>query len=192
MLEGQSKAEDTIETWRRVDDKSTRDFHESASAQCSELSDFGVKLRDEIRAADNAVANLLDKQLKRDVPTGRTPSRVTRDFPSELVQGTPDEIRLQNFRKQWNLTNGALATKMDFDNEDPDLLDSEDLNSEAGSSYDGDSVFSNSKNGSASLSRQDSGGSLTARPASKKTSRTNLSEASADTGIIGDIDNKVN
>ena len=43
------------------------------------------------------------------------------------------------------------------------------------------------------MSRQDSGGSLPVDKATKnsKTSRTNLSEASADTGILGDIDNKV-
>ena len=51
--------------------------------------------------------------------------------------------------------------------------------------------FQFSQNGSAGLSRQDSGGSLPVAKATKKTSRTNLSEASADTGIIGDIDNKV-
>ncbi len=41
---------------------------------------------------------------------------------------------------------------------------------------------------SAPLSRQDSGGQLK----SNKSSRTNLSEVSADTGIIEDVDNKVN
>ena len=51
--------------------------------------------------------------------------------------------------------------------------------------------FQFSQNGSVGLSRQDSGGSLPVAKATKKTSRTNLSEASADTGIIGDIDNKV-
>ena len=81
MLEGQSQAEDTIETWRRVDDKTTRDSHENVANQCAELSDFGSKLRDEIRAADHAVSNLVEKQMKRDVPTGETPTRVTREYP---------------------------------------------------------------------------------------------------------------
>ena len=49
--------------------------------------------------------------------------------------------------------------------------------------------FQISKSGSGPLSRQDSGGSLTKGP--RKTSTTSLSQASADTGIIGDIDNKV-
>ena len=47
---------------------------------------------------------------------------------------------------------------------------------------------------SGSLSRQNSAGSMTTMTTnqmSNKTSRTNLSEASADTGIMGDIDNKV-
>lgn len=51
-------------------------------------------------------------------------------------------------------------------------------------------MFSN--NGSGGLSRQDSGGSLPVAKATKATSRTNLSEASTDTGILGDIDNKEN
>ena len=48
---------------------------------------------------------------------------------------------------------------------------------------------------SGSLSRQNSAGSMTTmttnQMSKKKTSQTNLSEASADTGIMGDIDNKV-
>merc|ERR1712004_101047 len=57
-----------------------------------------------------------------------------------------------------------------------------------------DSVFTESNIGSGSLSRQDSGGSLThsRTTKTKKTSRTNLSEASVDTGIVGVIDNKEN
>merc|ERR1712062_89359 len=139
MLEGQSNAEDAIEGWRRSDDKATRTAHESAASQCAHLTGFGNKLRDEIRAAGHAVSNLVEKQMKRDVPTGQTPGRVSRDFPRNLVEGTPDEIRKRRFRENFNLTN--LASKI----------------------------------GKA-----------------KKTSRTNLSEASVDTGIIGDIDNKEN
>ena len=78
MLKGQTDAEETIETWRRVDDKATRDAHDAAADQCAELSDFGTKLRDEIRAADQAVASLIDNQIQRDQPTGQTPGRVTR------------------------------------------------------------------------------------------------------------------
>ncbi len=32
-----------------------------------------------------------------------------------LVQGTPDEIRLRNFRQQWNASNPGIAAKMDFE-----------------------------------------------------------------------------
>ena len=194
MLEGQSNAEDAIESWRRSDDKATRTAHESAASQCADLTGFGTKLRDEIRAAGHAVSNLVEKQMKRDVPTGQTPGRVAREFPRKLVEGTPDEIRKRRFREQWNVT--GLAAKMDFDGSDGDLVIEEDLNSEASHDDTKDSVFE-SNLGSGSLSRQDSGGSLTqgrvtARPATKKTSRTNLSEASVDTGILGDIDNKEN
>ena len=188
MLEGQSNAEDAIEGWRRSDDKATRTAHESAASQCAHLTGFGNKLRDEIRAAGHAVSNLVEKQMKRDVPTGQTPGRVSRDFPRNLVEGTPDEIRKRRFRENFNLTN--LASKMDFDASDPDLIE------ETEDSHDDtkDSVFTESNIGSGSLSRQDSGGSLTQSKIgkAKKTSRTNLSEASVDTGIIGDIDNKEN
>ena len=194
MLEGQSNAEDAIESWRRSDDKATRTAHESAASQCADLTGFGTKLRDEIRAAGHAVSNLVEKQMKRDVPTGQTPGRVAREFPRNLVEGTPDEIRKRRFREHFNLT--GLAAKMDFDGSDADLVIEEDLNSEASHDDTKDSVFE-SNLGSGSLSRQDSGGSLTqsrvtARPATKKTSRTNLSEASVDTGILGDLDNKEN
>ena len=152
------------------------------------MTGFGNKLRDEIRAAGHAVSNLVEKQMKRDVPTGQTPGRVSRDFPRNLVEGTPDEIRKRRFRENFNLTN--LASKMDFDASDPDLIE------ETEDSHDDtkDSVFTESNIGSGSLSRQDSGGSLTQSKIgkAKKTSRTNLSEASVDTGIIGDIDNKEN
>ena len=140
MQEGQSATEDTIESWRRIDDKSTRDAHETASAQCNELSDFGNKLRDEIRAADLAVNTLVDKQIKRDVPTGHTPNRVTREFPKSLVSGTPDDIRKKRFREQWNVS--GLAAKMDFDSPDNDLLEEEDLDSEASHDDTRDSVVS--------------------------------------------------
>ena len=188
MLEGQSNAEDAIEGWRRSDDKATRASHESAASQCAHLTGFGTKLRDEIRAAGHAVSNLVEKQMKRDVPTGQTPGRVSREFPRNLVEGTPDEIRKRRFRDQWNVT--GLAAKMDFDGSDADLIE------EMEDSHDDtkDSVFTESNIGSGSLSRQDSGGSLThsRTTKTKKTSRTNLSEASVDTGIVGDIDNKEN
>merc|ERR1712008_354675 len=119
MLKGQTDAEETIETWRRADDKATRHAHDAAADQCTELSDFGVKLRD-------------------------------------------------------------------FESSDQDLLEDEPELEDGESADDTkDSVFS--QNGSVGLSRQDSGGSLPVAKATKKTSRTNLSEASADTGIIGDI-----
>ena len=61
MLEGQKEAEEKIENWRRADDQATRDAHEATNDQCAALSDFESKLRDEIRAADQAVANLIGK-----------------------------------------------------------------------------------------------------------------------------------
>ena len=158
-----------------------------ASVQCTEIKTFGLKLHDEIRSADHAVTNLVEKQVKQDVSTGNTPHRVTRTFPAKLVQGTPDEIRKHRFRQVWN----ASAVKMDFESDstmDTDLIEAEieeDTASEASLQDDTrDSMFS-----SEPLSRQDSGSNLS--KGIKKTSRTNLSEASTDTGILGDLENKV-
>ena len=136
MLEGQSAAEDAIENWRRSDDKATRMAHESASAQCADLSDFGSKLRDEIRAAGHAVSHMVEKQVKRDVPTGQTPGRVAREFPKKLVEGTPDEIRKRRFREQWNVS--RVAANMDFDGMDSELQ--EEVDSEASHDDTKDSV----------------------------------------------------
>jgi len=189
MLEGQKEAEEKIENWRRADDQATRDAHEATNDQCAALSDFESKLRDEIRAADQAVANLIDNQIKRDQPTGETPGRVSRKFPRSIIQGTPDDIRKSRFRQVYDTTGKDVRANMDFESADSDLLEDETPEGESADDT-RDSVFSN--NGSGGLSRQDSGGSLPVAKATKATSRTNLSEASTDTGILGDIDNKEN
>merc|ERR1719323_299912 len=61
---GQSAAEATIENWRRADDKATRKSHETASAQCAVLTDFGSKLRDEIRAAHQTMSKIDETRTK--------------------------------------------------------------------------------------------------------------------------------
>ena len=40
----------------------------------------------------------MKEDLKQDVPTGNTPMRVDRQYPKKLIQGTPDDVRLKNFR----------------------------------------------------------------------------------------------
>lgn len=189
MLEGQKEAEEKIENWRRADDQATRDAHEATNGQCTALSDFESKLRDEIKAANQAVADLIENKIQRDEPTGETPGRVLRKFPRSIVQGTPDEIRKSRFRRVYDTTGKDVRANMDFESSDPDLLEDEMTEGESADDTK-DSVFSN--HGSGGLSRQDSGGSLPVAKATKTTSRTNLSEASTDTGIIGDIDNKEN
>ena len=46
-----------------------------------------------------------------------------REFPSRLVEGTPDDIRKARFRQAWNTT--GVAAKMDFESSDQDLLEDE-------------------------------------------------------------------
>ena len=49
--------------------------------------------------------------------------RFFREFPSRLVEGTPDDIRKARFRQAWNTT--GVAAKMDFESSDQDLLEDE-------------------------------------------------------------------
>ena len=34
----------------------------------------------------------------QDVPVGTTPQRVERKFPRKIIEGTPDEIRIKDFK----------------------------------------------------------------------------------------------
>ena len=70
IQKSQSDAEETIENWRQADEQATREAHDTATVQCAELTDFGGRLRDQIRASDQAVSILVQKQFKRDLPTG--------------------------------------------------------------------------------------------------------------------------
>lgn len=66
---GQSAAESTIENWRRADEKATRASHETASAQCAVLTDFGSKIRDQIRskaATNQRTSKTKDKRTKNE------------------------------------------------------------------------------------------------------------------------------
>ena len=71
IQKSQSDAEETIENWRQADEQATREAHDTATVQCAELTDFGGRLRDQIRASDQAVSILVQKQFKRDLPTGK-------------------------------------------------------------------------------------------------------------------------
>ena len=51
------------------------------------MTDFGSRLRDEIKVSDQAISNLVQNKIKRDLTTGRTPARKEMAFPKEIVQG---------------------------------------------------------------------------------------------------------
>ena len=64
-----------------------REAHEKATTQCAKLTDFGSRLRDEIKFSDQEISNLVQERIKRDLPTGRTPGRKEMAFPKDIVQG---------------------------------------------------------------------------------------------------------
>jgi hypothetical protein len=86
--------------------------------------------------------NILSKIIRILKILFKKKNRINNRILPTLLQGTPDEIRKKNFRKQWNAS--GLAGKIDIDMEstDPDLIEA-DLESE-GSSHDDttDSVVS--------------------------------------------------
>ena len=51
------------------------------------MTDFGSRLRDEIKFSDQEISNLVQERIKRDLPTGRTPGRKEMAFPKDIVQG---------------------------------------------------------------------------------------------------------
>jgi hypothetical protein len=187
----QAATEETIETWRQADEKATREAHDMASDQCAELTEFGTKLRDQIRTSDQAVSMFVEKQFKLDVRTGQTPARRNDlQFPNEFVQPTPDQSRKKRFRAQF--ASRDIVANLGFENsneDDQDLVENDAVFSEG--SLNDTAESEGSRVASAQLSRQNSGD--VKNPNSKNNSRTDLSVASsADTGIVGDIDNKEN
>ena len=44
------------------------------------------------------VVNLYLNLIFQDVPVGTTPQRVERKFPRKIIEGTPDETRIKDFK----------------------------------------------------------------------------------------------
>ena len=71
-------------------------------------------MHDEFRQVDHGLGKFLAEDLRRDLPTGQTPSRIHSDFPRKLVDGTPDEERIKKFRSRRSVTD-MIPPKLDID-----------------------------------------------------------------------------
>ena len=89
------------------------------SSKCSEVTDFGSTMNDELRQVDHGLGKFLSEDLRRDLPTGQTPSRVQTDFPRKLIDGTPDDERVKRFRQHRSVTD-LIPPKLDIDDIDDD------------------------------------------------------------------------
>lgn len=102
-----------------MDDQDASTHRSDLTSNLSEVGEFGLAIIDELQTADHGLKKFLTEDLRKDLPTGQTPSRVQTDFPRRLIQGTPDDERLNKFRLQ----RGDLVPQK-FDNFDEDDDDS--------------------------------------------------------------------
>ena len=90
------KIKSSLAMERRDVDKQLTDL----ASNSSEIGGFGADVIEKLRDANRGLGKFLHEDLRRDAPTGQTPSRVQTEFPRLLVQGTPDEERVKRFRQQ--------------------------------------------------------------------------------------------
>jgi len=69
----------------------------------------------EMTTFKSIVTNFMSKELKKDVPTGQTPVRADRKFPKKIVEGTPDEVRIKEFRSSIDMSGAHLTKILDMD-----------------------------------------------------------------------------
>ena len=98
ILSSQSNLDSILEGHRRSDERKTLAEQAELSSRCQEAKDFETTFTDQHQSLGHAIRTFLDEELKQDVPTGDTPSRVDRRFPKKILHGTPDDIRLKTFR----------------------------------------------------------------------------------------------
>ena len=93
-LDDKIKSSQALE--RRDVDKQLADL----ASNSSDVDGFGSNVIGKLHDANRGLGKFLSEGLRRDTPTGQTPSRVQSEFPRILVQGTPDEERVRRFRQQ--------------------------------------------------------------------------------------------
>ena len=98
ILSSQSKLDSILEGHRRSDERNAITEQARLASRCQETKDFETAYSDQSQSLGHAFRTYVKDDLKQDVPTGNTPMRVDRQYPKKLIQGTPDDIRLKNFR----------------------------------------------------------------------------------------------
>ncbi len=112
--DSQSTLEGLVESSRVADERDVQAHRSDLSSKCAEVADFGSTMSDELRMVDHGLGKFLSEDLRRDAPTGQTPSRVQSEFPRKLVDGTPDDDRLKRFRQRRAVTE-MIPPKLDID-----------------------------------------------------------------------------
>ena len=98
ILSSQSKLDSILEGHRRSDERNAITEQARLASRCQETKDFETAYSDQSQSLGHALRTYVKDDLKQDVPTGNTPMRIDRQYPKKLIQGTPDDIRLKNFR----------------------------------------------------------------------------------------------
>jgi hypothetical protein len=98
---------------------------------CKDVDELDSKLRDAIKEARMRESKYFEHDLRKDRPTGETPGRILRSYPRNLVEGTPDDVRVKMYRQKHDL---GAAMKLNIEDDGDDLEESKD------------SVFSGSTN----------------------------------------------
>ena len=137
----------------------------------SNMDDMHVKQRDFFQSG-----------LKEDVPSGKTPSRMERNYPKKIVKGTPDSERIRIYRQERDLT---AAMKLKIGEEDEELNEDNEL-IEDDSENEIDSVYSVSTNAtSVRASRENINNLPTAIGETPKKNRS-LDNESEEMGYVSD------
>jgi len=160
ILSSQSKLDSILEGHRRSDERNAITEQARLASRCQETKDFETAYSDQSQSLGHALRTYVKDDLKQDIPTGNTPMRVDRQYPKKLIQGTPDDIRLKNFRSVRDVSRVPFENIENIAGEiDMDSVISTSTNlsrqSEASSPGANDSI-ANSKVSSAQLSRQNS------------------------------------
>lgn len=163
------------------------EFSSDFDGICEQIENFDSKIKHEISESRTKGKKFFSQDLKDDQPTGKTPGRIARSYPKEIVEGTPDETRVRRFRQSRDL---GAAMKLRIE----DLEDNDDMNEENDNEMgENDSVFSAS-----TIMTESDGGVLAGN--SKNVSRqnsandmstvANTSGGSEEVGYVSDLENK--
>ena len=114
MLETQSKLDAMLESQRRNDERNALSEQSVLASRCQETKDFGAAFDDQFKTMGHALHSFVNDGLKKDVPTGHTPMRTIRQYPKEITQGTPDNLRLDKYRSKREVL--STPSKFNMDN----------------------------------------------------------------------------